>query len=272
MGQGQYKILLLFLLIITFSFSACKNGQSKHTETPPLPEKEKPVVVLDTCYPDTNYIHTLKELRLHDPAITDYASAKIYAKQVRERLSAPGISTDSISKAFKRVLLNVIIPFWEGTQWSFEGHTSVPGTGWIACGYFVSTTLQDAGLNINRYKLAQQYPGLEAKSLALGQDVMNVFGDSTVTIIRTLQEMLSEGIHFIGFGQSHVGYILKDHGKLYVIHSNYLEPDKGVMIEPLRASEVFASYTWFSVVPLSTNDALLKAWVSGTSIRIFTEE
>ncbi len=272
MGQGQCKILLLFLLIVNFSFSACRDGQSRRTETQPLPEKEKPVAVADTLSPDTNYIHTLKELRLHDPAITDYASAKIYAKQVRERLTAPGISTDSISKAFKRVLLNVIIPFWEGTQWSFEGHTSVPGTGWIACGYFVSTTLQDAGLNINRYKLAQQYPGLEAKSLALGQDVMNVFGDSTVTIIRTLQEMLSEGIHFIGFEQSHVGYVLKDHGKLYVIHSNYMQPEKGVMIEQVRRSDVFPAYTYFYIAPLSTNEKLLRAWIEGKAIRIFTEE
>ncbi len=74
------------------------------------------ISVVDTIRPDTNYIHTLAELRLHDPAITDYASAKKYAAQVRKSLSAPGISTDSISKAFKRVLLNVIIPFWEGTQ------------------------------------------------------------------------------------------------------------------------------------------------------------
>src|SRR5690606_907796 len=75
---------------------------------------------------------------------------------------------DSVMEVFTLKLLNEIIPYWYGTEWDFEGHTAIPNEGKIACGYFVSTTLRDMGLNINRYKLAQQHGLNEARTIALG--------------------------------------------------------------------------------------------------------
>ncbi|MBK8657105.1 MAG: hypothetical protein IPN20_25105 [Haliscomenobacter sp.] len=185
----------------------------------------------------------------------------------RSNLRSNKLKIDSISKLFKESLLNKIIPFWEGTEWSFEGHTSEPKSGKIACGYFVSTTLQDIGLNLNRYKFAQQSPINEAKSLALNTEVKEISGELTSENISEIRKYLKEGIHFIGFDESHVGYILKEHNDLYLIHSNYINA-AGVGIEQIEKSEVFSSYRKFYIVELSTNERLLYCWKNQKQIEI----
>ena len=49
-----------------------------------------------------------------------------------------------------------IFPSWYGTAWDFNGTTEMPQQGKIACGYFVSTVLRDAGWKVQRTRLAQQ--------------------------------------------------------------------------------------------------------------------
>ena len=44
---------------------------------------------------------------------------------------------------------------WYGTGWDFNGTTTTPRDGNIACGYFVTTLIRDAGFDIQRTKLAQ---------------------------------------------------------------------------------------------------------------------
>src|SRR5688572_6084486 len=43
---------------------------------------------------------------------------------------------------------------WQNTPWDFNGTTTMPRQGVIACGFFVTTLLQDMGLSINRRELA----------------------------------------------------------------------------------------------------------------------
>jgi len=174
---------------------------------------------------------------------------------------------DSVGEIFKESLLNKIIPFWEGTEWSFEGHTSKPKSGKIACGYFVSTTLQDIGLNLNRYKLAKQSPINEARSLSIDSEVKEISEGSKSDNILAIKEFLKEGIHFIGFDESHVGYILKRNDELYLIHSNYIN-SVGVEIEQIENSEVFNSYVKFYIAELSTNNELLNRWVNNKPVQV----
>ena len=92
-------------------------------------------------------------------------------------MSKKKITLDSVKKSFTELLLNKIIPYWYGTTWSFNGHTSKPNQGEIACGYFVSTTLKDMGLKLNRYCLAQKSPIDEAKFLSCGASIVTLNGD-----------------------------------------------------------------------------------------------
>ncbi|WP_299222613.1 hypothetical protein [uncultured Aquimarina sp.] len=214
-----------------------------------------------------DFIKTLKELKSKSDSLKSYGLVKSQIKKAKLKLNNKELSIDSISNVFKHSLINRIILFWEGTEWSFEGHTSIPRKGKIACGYFVSTTLKDTGINLNRYKLAQQSPVNEAKSLALNTPVIEIAESSIEQNILMINKSLKDGIHFIGFDASHVGYILKESGHLYLIHSNYIDY-KGVEIEKIEDSIVFASYNKFYLAEISTNEELLKSWIKGNEISV----
>lgn len=178
-------------------------------------------------------------------------------------------STDifSAGKAFEELLLNEIIPYWYGTTWDFNGHTDTPKKGKVACGYFVSTTLQHLGLNVNRYHLAQQSPENEAKSLAFGNGVIEIMGENSAENLPKIHKAIDDGICFVGLGNSHVGYLLKRKGELFFVHSSYLSPG-AVTIEKAARSAVFCAYRKYYIVELSSNEAFIKRWLKNQKIEI----
>lgn len=203
----------------------------------------------------------------HRPDTISYTEVKSQIDKIRTGLARKNLSTDSLSTLFTDLLVSRIIPYWYGTSWSFEGHTTVPGQGTIACGYFVSTTLTDMGLNINRFKLAQQWPEDEALSLALNRPLLTVTDTTPEGIIIQLRDRLHDGVYFAGLDQSHVGYLLKWKGGLFFIHSNYYM-SKGVEMERADKSPVFGAFRQIFVAPISTNEMLLKYWLDGTQLEI----
>jgi len=171
---------------------------------------------------------------------------------------------DSAMLLFSHYLLNAIIPHWYGTRWDFNGYTSKPNQGSIACGYFVSTTMRDMGLNLNRYKLAQQAPLNEAKSIAIDPGyVQHLTQDNSIEQI----ELLNNGLYFIGLN-NHVGFLFLSNKVAYFIHSNYI--DGHVMIEKAERSEAFISNEYF-LVNISINQEMAKKWLNKESIRVFNE-
>ncbi len=163
---------------------------------------------------------------------------------------------------FEHYLLDQIIPHWYGTEWDFNGYTATPNEGVIACGYFVSTTLEHIGLIVNRYHLAQQAGLNEAKSLAL--DASKYFTVYGWEALSGKMDTYEDGIYFVGL-DNHVGYLYKEAGVLYFIHSNYIE-DR-VMIEKAQFSEAFESNIYV-VAELSTNELLRKKWRKGERVLV----
>lgn len=210
-------------------------------------------------------INSLQELKIINS--DNYSLVK---QKIRQEKVVLKTSDSLLGEVFKKSLVNKIIPFWEGTKWTFEGHTTTPKKGTIACGYFVSTTLKHIGLNINRYKLAQQLPINEAKSLAINSEVKIISEASVSENISAIDKSTKDGIYFIGFDQSHVGYLLKEKGNLYLIHSNYYNSE-GVMIEQIEKSQVFSDYRLFYLVPLSNNKELLEYWIGQKPIKVITK-
>ena len=170
---------------------------------------------------------------------------------------------DSSSYIFTEILLNHIVPHWYGTPWDFEGHTAIPNQGEIACGYFVSTTLRDMGLRLNRYKLAQQVPKNEAISIAIDSNEVTTL---TSNDISNYLSKLKDGLYFVGL-DNHVGYLLIRQGSPYFIHSNYI--DNKVMIEPTKGSIAFQSDIYV-LSKLSGNTLLIKKWLLGETISIYS--
>ena len=187
-----------------------------------------------------------------------------------EKIRKKKNSRDSLSNFLEEVLVNQIFPYWYGTPWDFNGHTDVPNEGEIACGYFVSTTLKHLGFNLNRYKLAQLLPIHEAKTLSVGEPILEIQNDNFEACLEKIKASLTEGIYFVGLDVSHVGFLLKRENYLFFIHSNYGSPAE-VVIENAIKSNVFNSFRRFYISKISTNQVLLNYWKTGKEIPIITE-
>jgi hypothetical protein len=201
----------------------------------------------------------------------DYDSTKTYSQvkaeiaKTRSSLEPGQLSDDSLSNLFTELLVHKIIPRWYGTPWDFNGYTAIPNQGVIACGYFVSTTLLHMGVNVNRYKMAQQLPIHEAQTLACGGVVREIYNETTQQNIAELDSLTRNGIYFIGLDGSHVGYLLKHNNQLFMIHANYIG-DSGVAVEPIAESIAFAGFRRFYLAEISTNLVLMEKWISGGTV------
>ncbi len=198
--------------------------------------------------PGNNYYCTKSEIEKSRSCL-----GKMYLEIIDTNYYA--LFLDSSMNVFTDYLLNKIIPYWYGTVWDFNGYTSRPNIGTIACGYFVSTTLRDMGLNLNRYKFAQKGPANEAKSIAIDSvEVLHYKGNN----IREKLKEFKDGLYFVGL-DNHVGYLYLNDNKSYFIHSNYIDGE--VMIETTASSEAFYSTNYY-IVKITGNRNLAGKWLT----------
>lgn len=237
-----------------------------------------PILVVENSLIEERFESDLEAKVFSDPSplavntdlnLATYETTKADIDELRnllkERFNEGSLALDDIKTAFTNYLVDRIIPYWYGTPWSFEGHTASPNQGEIACGYFISTTLRDMGLKLNRYKLAQKSPVDEARVLSCGSAIQSIVQDSPEKAFVEIDRLTKEGLYFIGFDAGHVGYLLKRKGQLLLIHSNYLVP-RSVCIEPFESSRVFKSFSKFYIVDISHNDMLLQYWLNDGTV------
>lgn len=198
--------------------------------------------------------------------IVSYATIKSNINSNRKQLSQLYKTSTNKSETLNHVrdkftnhLVNDIIPQWFGTKWSFEGYTEIPKTGSIACGYFVSTTLRDMNLNVNRYKLAQKAPYHEATVIACGTPIETLQNKTKEELKTYFLTNKKDGLYFIGL-DFHVGFLLKENENLYFIHSNYIN-NSGPTKEKIEDSKVMNSSV-YHFCNITHNDILLKKWLN----------
>jgi hypothetical protein len=162
---------------------------------------------------------------------------------------------------FKEALVNKIYPCWYGTEWDYNGITETPCKGKIACGYFVSTTLKHAGLNLNRYKLAQKYSHAIVKSVCTNVKVYNHYE----TMMASL-ENAPDNLYVIGL-DNHVGIVSKESSEVFFIHSSFVYPSS-VQKEPANESSVLGGSSIYVLGNLTANHDLLKAWLTGSAVKV----
>ncbi len=215
-------------------------------------------------FPKGNYKNLKNEILLKRTDLKNLYSA---AKDSLEKQKI----IDSARYVFTDFLLNEIIPHWYGTEWDFNGYTNTPNKGVIACGYFVSTTLKHTGLNIDRYKLAQQAPHNEAKTFEPDSNLL-IFNTDTLFGTNEINEFyarfgktLKPGLYFVGL-DSHVGYLLIKNNKAYFIHSNYI--DGYVMTENIFYSDAFGSSVYY-IADITYNDELIKKWLLNSEVKVY---
>lgn len=163
-------------------------------------------------------------------------------------------------------LTGELFPAWQGTPWEFYGTAAAPGDEAIACGYFVSTTLQHAGFELNRYKLAQQAAAQIAASFAPEESLRWFTDDRAGAIAATKAAGASLWVVGLDF---HVGYLWNDGSDVRFCHSNYIGA-VGVMCEDAANSTAFAA-SRVHVLAQLLDDGMLTKWLEGTTIAVHTE-
>ena len=116
---------------------------------------------------------------------------------------------------------------WLGTEWAFSGTTRTPRGGAIACGYFVTTTLQQAGVELDRVRLAQAASETMIVELAKPETVRR-FSDAPLDAFLASVRRQGEGYYIVGL-DDHTGFLrVAEDGVITFVHSG---PGKGVVIE-----------------------------------------
>lgn len=136
--------------------------------------------------------------------------------------------------------INYDLPgYWKGAPWSFGGTTRNPKSGTIACGYFVTNTLSDFGIKIDRVFLAQQASSVMIKKLCTDINFFTKRQDLENFILSKSRNT----VYIVGL-DFHTGFITRENKDTYFIHSNYIK-NEGVVKEKTEISKALnASKTY----------------------------
>jgi hypothetical protein len=203
-------------------------------------------------------------------AIAAYPSVVAAAAREREQLAALWQAAsaadqervlDRASDAFARILAERILPAWNGTPWSYDGTAAAPGARPVACGYFVATALEHAGLRVERRRLAQQ---------AAEHIVLSLVPADRVARFRRapLDDFLStvvgggDGVYVVGL-DTHVGFLVVDRGDAFFHHSS--RQARAVVREPALLSRALATSSYRVVGKLSGR-GLARSWLAAAAI------
>ncbi len=168
-----------------------------------------------------------------------------------------------------RVIVELIMPemmrCWLGTDYDFNGISEKPGEGPIACGYFVSTLIRDAGFEINRYKLAQQP----------SQNIIRTFVNEKNCELRVSQdyrkyvdwiEKRVPGIYIVGL-DTHVGFIVVESDGMKFLHSSGI--DRTGVVEETREDALALKWSrWRMLGCFSGEPEVMRKWLLGESIPV----
>ncbi len=167
-------------------------------------------------------------------------------------------NTEAIGIEFTNILTTKIFPYWYGTKWDFNGITQKPNEGTIACGYFVTTTLRDIGLKINRVKLAQCASEEMIKNLVSEDNIIRFSNKSIEEFVKKLKYK-GNGIYVVGL-DNHTGFVLINNEDSFFIHSSGIAPYK-VVKDKLTESLLIVKSKYRIVGKLSSDKKLLSNWV-----------
>lgn len=155
-----------------------------------------------------------------------------------------------------------LFPAWEGTPWEFYGTSQTPGEGAIACGYYVSTLLRDAGFRIERVQLAQQASEKIVKTFAEEKDIQRFRRAALPDLLARVREKHGEGLFIVGM-DLHVGLLRVTGDRALLCHSAVLEPRHAVCHDAATSPGMISQY---HVVGPVLSDARVRDWLRGRAV------
>ncbi|MDA0766510.1 MAG: hypothetical protein O3A92_06780 [Verrucomicrobia bacterium] len=207
----------------------------------------------DAPAPDLDqYLLLISELDAHrQRLLLDYEQATTDQERESVLLSA---------RALLEGALPTLMKCWLGTPWDFNGTAHQPGPDKVACGYFVSSLLQDAGFQIEWAPLAQQ-PSQNILATFLPEEEMHIRVDTDYE--RFVDEVLSfgPGIHIVGL-DSHVAFLVaQSNGTIRFIHSSGSSP--WCVVDENRTTAHTLQRSRYRVFGnLTANQNVLAAWLT----------
>jgi hypothetical protein len=165
----------------------------------------------------------------------------------------------------EKSIIEDLFPCWIGTPWDFNGVTQKPGEGLIACGYFVSTVLRDAGFRIERAKLGQQASQVIIMTMTT-DDQIKITSNSSIKNMEEIFKNRGDGLYIIGLDR-HAGFVTVKGTTMTFVHSSYYTPPHSVCAEPLQGKNPFADSS-YRVIGKIPSEESLKHWIKGEKIEI----
>lgn len=154
-----------------------------------------------------------------------------------------------------------VFPAWFGTDWAFHGTTTKPGEGSIACGYFVSTCLQQIGFKVERIKLAQQ-PSQRIIETFMGKTERDILaGGKPMDAIKAYLKKKGDGIYIVGLDK-HAGFVSVVGESMAFIHSSYYEPESFVKSEAVDGKNPLSD-SQYRVFGKIFSDEMIRGWLTG---------
>lgn len=147
------------------------------------------------------------------------------------------------------------------TKWDFNGNSRIPGQGSIACGYFITLILADAGFKIPASRWAQL--ASESFILKMTEDVCR-FSNTLVQEVMEYIGSRDDTLYIAGL-DCHVGFIFKKGSVIRFVHSNYYKPGIGVMTEELDSVNPLADSQYRVIGSILEEDTLIR-WLLNTRI------
>jgi hypothetical protein len=178
--------------------------------------------------------------------------------KLKQANSWKNLSISQKQKIFTQTITQNILPLWVGTAWDFNGITQTPQKGTIACGYFVTTVLQDGGVKLNRVKLAQCASEQMITTLVQPKLIKRFSHLSMQNFITSVKQS-GYGLYIVGL-DNHTGFIYNDGTKIYFIHSTF-EGTKNVQWEEAEKSWVLSSSKYKVLGKISEDERVLNGWV-----------
>lgn len=168
-----------------------------------------------------------------------------------------------------RVILEMVMPemmrCWLGTPYDFNGTAEKPGDGKVACGYFVSTVIRDAGFRVDRYKLAQQPSENILRTFLKSEGCLLKVGEDFKSYSEWVEGM-KPGVYLIGL-DSHVGFIVNGADGTRFYHSSGWQK-RGVVNEPGDKAGALKYSNWRMIGGLTSDPDVIRTWLSGVKVKV----
>lgn len=168
-------------------------------------------------------------------------------------------------------IVDELLPAWLGMPWglgrnSTANRAHAPGMT-VACGYFVSAVLENAGLRVQTRFSYAQAPALQVqRTLAPGSgEVHRYFSVPGETLAAEIAG-LGAGLYIIGLS-NHIGFVVVDAAGVRLVHASYTG-DQVVTSEPLATAQAIANSRakGYFVSPVMHDDRLADLWLRGAAV------